>query len=403
MQIIADAAPQRRIPPSYPGARAAGRDHDGPREAHRAQIADALAPIYPELGVNDGAARLLGYLISRTQTGDWATPGAPILVWIKNADLAFTFGCALSSIKRRLRQLRAAGLIVDKNSPNGARYGSRDPYGNVDQSTSFGIDLSPLAARYHELLARARAKEAEQRIRKAARRRIRAAERDINDLVLGASLSFSPVDAAAFALEAAEAFEAVPPANETTESLNARAAQLESLLNSLDIRFQALLDQSPDKTPKGANNDPLIPNTTQEPHISGKGAPSEMARRGQAALQSLPNEEAATIPLQLVAHACPRLSNHKAGAYENWRQFVIAAFAMAPYLGISRAAVDEARASLGEQAAAVALAIILERAEAGDVSRPGGYLRAMCERNRTGELRLRKSLFGLARAHFNLQ
>jgi replication initiation protein RepC len=55
---------------------------------------------------------------------------------------------------------------------------------------------------------------------------------------------------------------------------------------------------------------------------------------------------------------------------------------------------------MGARRATVAVATVLARFMAGDISKSaGGYLRAMCERERTGGLHLLPSLFGLKERH----
>ncbi len=53
----------------------------------------------------------------------------------------------------------------------------------------------------------------------------------------------------------------------------------------------------------------------------------------------------------------------------------------------------------GEQAAAIAIAITLQKFDERQVTSPGGYLRAMTERAAAGELHLARSVFGLAVRH----
>ncbi|WP_292635581.1 replication initiation protein RepC, partial [Mesorhizobium sp.] len=50
----------------------------------------------------------------------------------------------------------------------------------------------------------------------------------------------------------------------------------------------------------------------------------------------------------------------------------------------------------GEQQAAVAIAVTLQKYDRQEVKSPGGYLRAMTDRATAGELHLARSIFGLA-------
>jgi replication initiation protein RepC len=65
-------------------------------------------------------------------------------------------------------------------------------------------------------------------------------------------------------------------------------------------------------------------------------------------------------------------------------------------MGINLSAVREARQVLGRNRAAIALATVLARWKDGEIrSSAGGYLRAMCEREKVGALKLLPSLYGL--------
>ena len=67
-------------------------------------------------------------------------------------------------------------------------------------------------------------------------------------------------------------------------------------------------------------------------------------------------------------------------------------------LGISRSAWIDACHTLGRNDAAAAVAVIA--AKRADIASPGGYLRGMTSRARTGRLNLMGSLWGLAeRSH----
>lgn len=65
-------------------------------------------------------------------------------------------------------------------------------------------------------------------------------------------------------------------------------------------------------------------------------------------------------------------------------------------LGIRPDAWREAREVMGEDAAAVTLAAILQRAD--HIRSPGGYLRALVDRKRRGEFSLGPVIQALARA-----
>ena len=63
--------------------------------------------------------------------------------------------------------------------------------------------------------------------------------------------------------------------------------------------------------------------------------------------------------------------------------------------GISDDARRRAVDQMGEQQAAVAIAVTLQKFDRQEVTSPGGYLRAMTDRAAAGELHLARSVFGL--------
>ena len=121
----------------------------------------------------------------------------------------------------------------------------------------------------------------------------------------------------------------------------------------------------------------------------------------------------------MVLNACPDIADYHAGAgkIRSWPQFLEAARLLRPMLGISRDAFVDAIAAMGEPAAAIAVAAILQRSEhsseaetlrpdpAGPpqtlvngspaIKSPGGYLRALTEKARAGEFALGPILMAL--------
>ena len=75
---------------------------------------------------------------------------------------------------------------------------------------------------------------------------------------------------------------------------------------------------------------------------------------------------------------------------------VEAAWHVRKHLGVSPGAWGEACVTLGRWPAAVAIAAIAARHEAGEVRSPGGLLRRMVQLYERGELRLDRTLYGLA-------
>ncbi|PRA81798.1 hypothetical protein CQ054_20100 [Ochrobactrum sp. MYb29] len=94
------------------------------------------------------------------------------------------------------------------------------------------------------------------------------------------------------------------------------------------------------------------------------------------------------LKLPLLGGACPAFFELFGGNCHDWRDLTGLADSVRPMLGISQDAWNDARAILGLKLSAAALAIIVQKQALGEIQSPGGYLRAMTERHRAGQLRL---------------
>ena len=103
------------------------------------------------------------------------------------------------------------------------------------------------------------------------------------------------------------------------------------------------------------------------------------------------------IPLSLVLEAVPEVGEFLDDLTSaQWEDLVDAVARVAPLMGINLSALREAREVMGRNRAAIALATVLARWKDGEIrSSAGGYLRAMCEREKVGCLHLLPSLYGL--------
>ena len=81
---------------------------------------------------------------------------------------------------------------------------------------------------------------------------------------------------------------------------------------------------------------------------------------------------------------------------QSWRDLVATAELVRGMLGISASAWGSARDVMGEHSAAIAVAGILQRAEA--IKSPGGYLRGLTEKSRAGEFSAWPMMMALLRA-----
>jgi len=99
---------------------------------------------------------------------------------------------------------------------------------------------------------------------------------------------------------------------------------------------------------------------------------------------------------RFILAVAPIFRDWTSSAQAGWDELDRAAFHVRSALGISPHAWGQARVMLGQKEAITALAAICARHAAGKVRSPGGLLRRMVELHQQGELRLDRTLFGLA-------
>lgn len=102
------------------------------------------------------------------------------------------------------------------------------------------------------------------------------------------------------------------------------------------------------------------------------------------------------IPLYLVLKACPEMRDYAPDGLRHWHDLVATASFVRPMLGISADAWNDAMATMGAEVAATTLAGILQRAS--EIHSPGGYLRALTDKAKTGAFSPGPMIMSLLRA-----
>ena len=113
------------------------------------QLLAAFKAAAPQLGIAPRLVHALDWLFRFTQPQDWQKDSRPI-VWPSARMQQEALGLSPTQAKAINRRLIELGLISMKDSPNGKRYGTRDPKGRIVEA--YGFDLSPIAARYSGFL-----------------------------------------------------------------------------------------------------------------------------------------------------------------------------------------------------------------------------------------------------------
>ena len=102
------------------------------------------------------------------------------------------------------------------------------------------------------------------------------------------------------------------------------------------------------------------------------------------------------VSLDRIKRLCPQMADYARNGIRSWPDFVATADLVRSVLGISPDAWRKAKAAMGEQAASVVVAALLERAET--IRSPGGYLRDLTDKAEKSAFSIYPMLQALERA-----
>ncbi|MDW9819751.1 replication protein C [Sinorhizobium meliloti] len=360
--------------------------------------------------INGTESHLLVALINTAPAKSFDKSGRPI-VFKSNQQLAFEIGRSIGRVSRMLSRLFDAGLITMQDSGNYKRYSIRNGDGEITDGC--GIDLRILIARCAELNKLVRQVQAEKKAADAALRRYRGALRTARYALLAAArLSEDSLRRIGSRIQRVSDF--VEAAGKGSSEMLRRATTiLEWLVERLmqHPRRSAEASETQNMTCPHVENGMHIQITTPHPfdesnkeRRSAKAEQLSSPKAGAArAFEKSPGRRRNEInqprrwppALHDVIKAVPALEEYGV-APTSWAELARAIPLMCRVAGISEDARARAVEQMGEQDAAVAVAVILEKYNRQEVSSPGGYLRTMTDRAAAGELHLTRSVFGLA-------
>lgn len=376
-----------------------------------------LAQSLPCLGfINGTEAHLLVTLINTSPAESYDKGGRPI-VFKSNAALAFEIGRSDGRVSRMLSRLFDAGLITMQDSGNYKRYPVRDGGGSITDAC--GIDLRVLIARFPELDEMVRRAKAEKKSLNANLRRYRGAVRNLRYAL--ASIEELPARLR-FIIEKrfARVLDAVGIASKASSAVLRRATSLIEWIVERAMQLphrEQPSDRNEDSTCPYAENDmhkrittPYFLEKSREGIHSanaeqlrfpktGKRALEKSLRRNSTQVNQPHHPPPALVALQDLLRAVPALTTFGMLCPSTWVELARLAPQICRMVGISEDAHLRAVDQMGEQAAAIAVAITLQKFDERQVKSPGGYLRAMTARAAAGELHLARSVFGLAARH----
>jgi replication initiation protein RepC len=340
------------------------------------QLLRALTEARAHFGLSDRAIGLLEALVSFT-TDRILDGSKPIIVFPSNRELSIRArGMAPATIRRHLSALVEAGLIFRRDSANGKRYCVRDDRGVVDEA--FGFDLAPLALKAAEIHAMAEAVRNEAKALRLLRTEVTLHLRDISKIITSALEEARAGDWDALVAEFQDmSFGSLPrrPDTSTLAALRARLTELRtrvenSYLSSLSEEEMSGNDHHCERHIQNSNTDlPFELNGQRELERAEAGGDQN---EGTKPAETVPEKRVA-ISLDRMRKVCPQIGDYAQGGVKNWQDLIRAADLVRSMLGVSPDAWAKARKAMGEQAAAIVVAVMLERVD--EIRSPGGYLR----------------------------
>ncbi|MDW9645856.1 replication protein C [Sinorhizobium meliloti] len=351
----------------------------------RAQLAVLAQSLTCTGLINGTESHLLVALINTVPAESFDTSGRPI-VFKSNRQLAFEIGRSVGRVSRMLSSLFDAGLITMQDSGNYKRYPIRNGDGEITDGC--GIDLRILIVRYAELDELVRQVRAQKKAADAALRRYRGALRNAR-YALSAAARLSEDSLSRIGARIERVSNIVGIAGKASSRVLRRATDL---LEWLIERMMQLPCRSAEAQETQNMTCPYVENGMHKqittPHPFDE-------RRDRSEINQPRRLPQAMVALQDVLRAVPALKTY-GFAPSSWAELARAIPLICRFAGISEDARARAVEQMGEQQAAVAVAVTLEKYDRQEVSSPGGYLRAMTDRAAAGELHLARSVFGLA-------
>ena len=367
-------------------------------------------------------------LIGVTTARDWKDSSRP-MVWLSQDALKELFSCKSdSNVRYHLRRLMELGVLAMRDSTNCHRKVHYDP--KTGERIPFGLDLSPIAALLPRVLQTAEDAEEEHHTHRLLRQQIKSLrksnketlEQAIEDGRLSVddpatrrlqsriealwpttALTRLPLSALCELRHDAETLEAdlvaaltsMPPSAPPDEfsaapNLDGKPTNICCLTSENSPQPITITNESEIEIPVAAGPEPSTLSRPEAPPAARPGPEREEGSRrasrnskappGWLILEALPPSFAAHLP---------------EGAEPTSTDFQAAANLTRSRLGVSPSAWREACQQLSPDGAALAIAVVASRSDAGEIRSAGGYLRGMLDAARKGELDLSKSLWGM--------
>jgi replication initiation protein RepC len=364
------------------------------------------------LEIPPSIVHLIDVLFSWTKREDWA-PGRSPIVWPRNEKLARKLGVQVRQVQNLLDRAVALKLISHRDSPNGHRGGVRTEDGHI--KWAYGILLSPIGARYDDFIKIAAQGAAEEELIDRCKRRLASTRRRI------ATLAQTATDNGLEGTKAHEEYELVLMVTrqmrkvrdtrmfiDCVERLEERAIALEQVIAAhlLSAEPQSLSAVHDDNACKGVAAYTHSTTTNQistAKAVTSSGLAKESSRRARSITEVEEDLDSHGIDPEFIETIVPDLCQDLGSGNLKWGAVVALAEGLASQNSIHPQAWREACRLMGERGAAASVLATIHKYRAGEVRRPGAYLRGMSARAAKGELHLGRTFHGLKDLHRSLQ
>lgn len=361
------------------------------------------------LNVPPSVVQLIDVMFSWTKPEDWR-PGATPIVWPRNEKLARALGLQVRQVQNLLDRAISLRLISHRDSPNGHRGGVRGADGQI--KWAYGIVLSPIGTRMEEFqdIAERGAREDERidglkKRLSAARRRTSSLAQTVIDHAITGTKADEELELALSATRQMRNVRDVELLTGCVEQIETRGRALEAIvteaLRQLDTD-NGVYD-SYDIAPRDANYC-VHSTTTNQPQtakaVTGNGLAERSSRNGVEGIappQTGVEEDLDKhgVDPSFIESVTPELCHTFRFEKREWGDVINLAERLVEQNSIHRHAWHEACRLMGQRGAAASVIATVYKYQAGEVRRPGAYLRGMSERASRGELHLGRTFHGL--------
>ncbi|TPN81033.1 replication initiation protein RepC [Mesorhizobium sp. CU2] len=396
MQTHIATTPFGRRPASLGQITSQAKARTMPKEAsvQKWEVFQYIREARDQVGATDRSLAILNALLSFHPETTLAGDGE-LVVWPSNEQLmARANGMPATTLRRHLAVLVDCGLIIRRDSPNGKRFARKSRGGEIEQA--YGFDLASIVARAEEFRELAETVKAEKKAFRVSRERLTLLRRDIVKMI-DAGIEESVPGNWGRVLQAYQAIVGRLPRTASRQLIESINSELEDLWVEIRDTLESFTKtQNPDanESHSGAHIQNSNPDSNSD-FENSSGKYEEAATFAETEnVRSLPKRD---LPLGIVLDACPNLRElAQGGQIRHWRDFLAAAEAARPMLGVSPSAWKDALKVLGEQQAAITVAAIYQRS--AQINNAGGYLRSLTERARDGKFSTWPMVMALLRA-----